>query len=128
MEQIRDLLIIVSLGCVSTLSVYLIITLIRVRDILDQIEHDIKEISAKVIPVFENLEVITTKIKNVTENIEDQVAMVGQTISSVKGIADNVVEFQRRIQEKVQEPIFEALNILSSMVRGIRGIVDRVRG
>jgi uncharacterized protein YoxC len=119
---------VIALACVSVLSVYLIITIIRVRDILKQIEQDIREISSKAIPVFENLEVITTRIKSVTSNIEEQVEMVGQTIRSVKGISDNIVEFQQRIQQKVQEPIFEGLNILSSIIRGIRGVFDRVRG
>ena len=128
MESLLVFMQVIALACVSVLSIYLIVTIIRVRDILKQIEQDIREISSKAIPVFENLEVITARIKSVTANIEEQVEMVGQTIRSVKGISDNIVEFQQRIQEKVQEPIFEALNILSSIIRGIRGVVDRVRG
>ncbi len=128
MDQLRDLAIIIALLSVSALSVYLIVTLIRVRDILNQIEHDVKEVSAKALPVLDNLEVITTRIKNVTENIEEQIEVVGHTIRSIRGITDNVVDFQQRLQEKVQEPVFEALNVLSAMVRGIRGLVERVRG
>lgn len=128
MESFLILMQIVALLCVSVLSIFLIMTILRVKEILNQIEHDIKEITSKAIPVLENLEVITTRVKNVTANIEEQIEIVGNTISSIKGIADNVVDFQIRLQEKIQEPIFEALNILSSMVRGIRGLVDRVRG
>ena len=127
MDQLRDLAIIIALLCASALSVYLIVTLNRVRDILNQIEHDIKDVSAKAMPVLENLEVITTRVKNVTENIEEQVEVVGHTIRSIRGITDDVVDFQHRLQEKVQEPVFEALNVLSAMVRGIRGFVERVR-
>ncbi len=128
MDQILDLAIIVALVCASALSIFLITVLVRVRDIMNQIETDIKEISAKALPVLDNLEVITTRVRNVTSNIEEQVEIIGHTIRSVRGVADNVVDFQQRIQEKVQEPIFEALDILSSMIRGIRGLVDRFRG
>jgi len=127
-DQILDLAIIVALVCASALSIFLITVLVRVRDIMNQIETDIKEISAKALPVLDNLEVITTRVRNVTSNIEEQVEIIGHTIRSVRGVADNVVDFQQRIQEKVQEPIFEALDILSSMIRGIRGLVDRFRG
>ncbi|TAK51139.1 MAG: DUF948 domain-containing protein [Bacteroidetes bacterium] len=127
MESLLVVMQIIALACVSILSVYLIVTIVRIKDILNQIEHSIKEISSKAIPVFENLEVITTRVKNVTSQMEEQFEMVGQTISSIKGIADNVVDFQERLQAKIQQPIYEALDILSAMVRGIRGIVDRVR-
>ena len=118
---------IVALGCVSLLCIFLITTIIRVKDILVQVERDLKEVSAKAIPVLENLEVITGRVKNVTEKIEEQVETVGEAIDSIKGIADDVVDFQQRLQDKIQEPVFEALNVFSSIVRGLRGLVERVR-
>ena len=50
------------------------------------VEHDVRELSTKAIPVMENLEVITEKVKNITETIDEQVFMMagGDTRPPIK--------------------------------------------
>jgi uncharacterized protein YoxC len=119
---------IVALGCLSALSVYLITVLIRVRGILTEVEHDFKEMSSKAIPVFENLEVITNKVRNVSENIDEQVEMVKSSILSVKEIVDSIVDFERRVQNRIEEPVLETVSVLAALFKGVRTFVDRIRG
>jgi methyl-accepting chemotaxis protein len=85
-------------------------------------------LTSKAIPVFENLEVITEKVKNVTESIDEQVEMARQSIRSIKEVADNIVNFERRIQERIEEPVLETVSVLASFFRGVRTVVDRLRG
>ena len=118
---------IVALLCLSALSVYLIVVLIRVREILTNIETDIKELTSKAIPVFANLEVITDKVRNVTASIDEQMLGVKHSIQSVKEIADNVVEFERRIQGRIEEPVLEAVSFIAAAVKGVRTFIERVR-
>jgi uncharacterized protein YoxC len=118
---------IIALGCLSVLSVYLITVLVRVRTILTGVEKDLKELSAHAIPVFENLEVITEKIKNITESIDDQVEMVKHSISSIKEIADNIVNFERRVQDRIEEPLLETVSVFAAVFKGVRTFVDRLR-
>ena len=128
MEIILVIMQIVALGCLSALSVYLITVLIRVRGILTEVEHDFKEMSSKAIPVFENLEVITNKVRNVSENIDEQVEMVKNSIRSVKEIADSIVDFERRVQNRIEEPVLETVSVLAALFKGVRTFVDRIRG
>lgn len=127
MESLLIIVQIIALLCLSALSVYLIVVLVRVREVLTGVEKDVKDLSAKAIPVFANLEVITEKIKNVTSNIDEQVETVKYSIGSMKEIADNVVEFERRIQERIEEPVLEAVSFLAAAVKGVRTFIERVR-
>lgn len=127
MESTLIIVQIVALLCLSALSVYLIVVLVRVREILSSVESDVKELSSKAIPVFANLEVITDKVKNVTMNIDEQVEGVRESIQSMKEIADNMVTFERRIQERVEEPVLEAVSFLAAAVKGVRTFIERVR-
>jgi len=118
---------IVALACLSALSAYLIVVLVRVREILTSVDKDVKELSSRAIPVFENLEVITDKVKNVTQSVDEQVEAVRHSISSMKEVADNVVEFERRIQERIEEPVLETVSFLAALVKGVRTFLERVR-
>ena len=118
---------IVALAALTVLCVYLVTVLIRVRTILTIIEHDVKELSAKAIPVFENLEIITDKVKNVTESIDEQVEIVRQSISSFKQISENILDFEKRVQERVEEPVMEAVGTFAAVFKGVRAFFAQLR-
>src|SRR5512143_843058 len=95
---------IIALAAIAALCIYAITVLARIRNVLIVVEHDIKELSARAIPVMENLEAITEKVKNVTDSIDEQVDIVKTAVNSIRGIADNVVDFERRIQDRIEQP------------------------
>lgn len=109
------------------LCVYLVVVLVRVRSILQVLEKDVKELSARTGPILDNLEVITDKVRNVTENIDDQVTLVKESIHSVKEIADNVVSFERRVQERFEEPVLETIGTIAAVIKGVRMFFVKLR-
>lgn len=127
MDNILVVVQVIALLCLSALSVFLIVILVRVRHILTNVAKDLNELSSKAIPVFENLEVITGKIRNVTTNIEEQMDGVKRSIDSVKGIVDNVVAFERRVQECIEEPVLETVSFIVAAIKGVRTFFERVR-
>ncbi len=112
MESIRTVVETVALLSASALCLYLIVVLSRLKDLLTLLQKDLSEIGAKAKPVFENLQVITEKLKSVSGKIDDQVGLVKGSLESVKSAADNIVAFEQRIQESLEEPVLR----LSSMV------------
>lgn len=127
METTLIVVQIVALLCLSSLSVYLIVVLVRVREILTSVQSDVRELTSKAVPVFANLEVITDKVKNVAENIDEQASGVRQSIQSLKEIVDNVVDFERRVQDRIEEPVLEAVSFVAAAVKGVRTFIERVR-
>jgi len=127
MESLLVVMQIITLLALTVLCIYIIIVLIRLRNTLTLVENDIRELTSKAIPVFTNLEVITDKIKNVTDNIEEQVELTKSSIRSIKEIADNVVTLERKVQEKIEEPILEAVGTIAAVVNGVRAFIARLR-
>jgi uncharacterized protein YoxC len=118
---------ILALLCLSALCVYLIIVLLRVRDILVNVEKDLKEMTARALPVLENVEFITARVKSISESIDDQILIVRESIASVKQVADNVVELERKVQDKIEGPILETVAMVAAVFKGVRTFLDRVR-
>ena len=118
---------IIALLCLSALCVYMIVVLVRVRDVLGNVEKDVRDITNRALPVLDNMEYITARVKGITDSIDDQVVAVRDSIASVKQVAENVVEMERRVQERMEGPILETVALVSAVFKGVRTFIDRVR-
>ena len=127
METILLISQIVALLCLSALCNYLIIVLLRVREVLSNIEKDFKELTTRAVPILENMEFITSRVKGIAENIDDQLNAVRDSISSVKQVALNVVELERRVQDRIEGPILEGVALVAAVFKGARTLIERLR-
>lgn len=91
------------------------------------LEETLSEFSNKTIPVLENLEAITARLKTISENIDDQVMAVRDSFSAIRSVADNVLDLERQIQEQVEGPILETVAFVAAIVKGLRTFFARVR-
>ena len=53
--------------------------------------------------------------------------MVRESISSVKQVADNVVELERKVQERIEGPILDTVAFVAATIKGFRTFLERVR-
>ncbi len=127
METILVISQVVALLCLSAVCVYVIVVLMRVREVLRSIEKDFQELTTRAVPILENMEFITSRVKGITENIDDQVNAARESIGSIKQVAMNVVELERKVQERIEGPILEGVALVAALFKGLRTFVDRVR-
>lgn len=124
-----DLLIIaqiIILLSLSALAIYLIVVLSRLRELLGTVDTNLKQITAKTLPTLDNLEVITTKLRTIVENFDEQIVAVKQSVDTIKGIAENVAAFERRVQDAIESPIMEVMNTLGGIIRGFTAFFSRI--
>jgi uncharacterized protein YoxC len=127
MESVLVIAQILALLCLSALCVYLIVVLIRLRDVLSGFEKDMKELTTRAIPVLDNMEYITGRVRGITDSIDDQLTSVRESLASVRNIAENVMAFERRVQERVEGPILEGVAVIAGVFKGLRAMVERFR-
>lgn len=123
--MIAQILVLLSLACVA---IYFVSVLMKARGILGSVENDIREVSIRAIPVLENLEVITAKLRSITENFDDQMVIVRDSVQSIRTITDNIVDFERRVQEQIEAPVLEVAGVVGSIVRTLSALISRLRG
>lgn len=124
-----DLLIIaqiIILLSLSALAIYLIIVLSRLRELLGTVDTNLKQITAKTLPTLDNLEVITTKLRTIVENFDEQIVAVKHSVDTIKGIAENVAAFERRVQDAIESPIMEVMNAVGGVIRGFTAFFSRM--
>ena len=123
METFLVAMEIIALICFSALCAYVIVILSRVSTFLTSVERDIHDLTSRALPVFSNLEAITSRIRTMTEDLEDEVEMVKHSIRAFRGVADSIVEFERRIQRKLEEPVMETVDTVVGAYKGVKAFL-----
>jgi methyl-accepting chemotaxis protein len=77
--------------------------------------------------VLDNMEYITGRVRGITDSIDDQLTSVRESLASVRSIAENVMSFERRVQERVEGPILEGVAVIAGVFKGLRAMVERFR-
>ncbi|HTX98869.1 MAG TPA: DUF948 domain-containing protein [Bacteroidota bacterium] len=127
MNDLLTVIEIIALLSLTLLCLYLVTVLVRLKKTLGEVEKDVKDISTRVVPILENTEYVTTRLKSIAESIDDQVLTVRDSIASIRQVADNIVELERRVQDRIEGPLLEGISFASAVVRGIRTFAERIR-
>lgn len=121
MEIVLIIAQIVALVSVSALCLYLI-------SVLGQFRRDVSDFTQRARPVLDNLSTITENLKSASQKIDDQVDIVRGSLQSFKDVADNVLLFEQRIQQRLEEPILQVASVLGTMVNTIAAFIKGFRG
>lgn len=116
-----------ALVAVTVVCVFLIVVLIRVKETLSNLERDIRAVTERTMPVLENMDYITARVKNISDNIDDQVMMVRESMGSIREVADNVVALERKIQSRLEGPILDTVALVAALFKGVRTFAERLR-
>ncbi len=128
MENLLMIAQIVVLFSLSALAIYGIIVLNRLKDVLGAVEVNLKQVSIKILPTLDNLEAITSKLRGVIENFDEQMGILRNSVETIKGVADNVAAFERKVQHAIESPIMDVMNTVGGIIRGFSSFITRITG
>ncbi len=117
---------IVVLLSLSALAIYLVVVLSKVKDMLGVVEVSIKEVSARAIPVLENMEALTGKLRTITDSIDDQMVMARNSLQTLHSVTENIARFERKLQNHIEGPVMEVASVIGGFISGVAGFLNRV--
>ncbi len=128
MESFLTIAQILVLLLLSGVAVYAMVVLVKLRDLLMTVDSNLKQVATKAMPTLDNLEAITSKIRNIVENFDEQIAVLKSSVDTLKSVADNVAAFERRVQDAIESPIMEVMNTIGGVIRGFTSFFNRAVG
>ncbi len=120
---IAQILVLLSL---SALAIYLVVVLSKVKDMLSTVEVNIKEVSARAIPVLENMEALTSKLRTITDSIDDQMSLIRNSLQTLRDVTENISRFERKLQDHIEGPVMEVASVIGGFISGIAGFLNRI--
>ncbi len=107
------------------LCVYLIVVLMRLNGLLILFQQDFSEITRNLKPILENLNVVADRLKSISTKVDEQVLLFKSSLESFKALADNVVNFEVRVQERLEEPIIRVTSLIGAFLGRILSFFGR---
>jgi uncharacterized protein YoxC len=124
-ETFVDLAKILALLSASGLCIYTIIVLVRVNELLRVLQNEIIELNKSLKPVLENINVIAERLRSIATKVDDQVTILHGLFSSFQRVADNVLHFEERIQNIMEEPFMRVNSLLGNIVGKVTSFFTR---
>ena len=125
METLIDIGKVLALFGAAGLCVYLIFVLSRLNGVLVLFQRDFSEITKNLKPILENLNIVADRLKSITAKVDEQVGLFKDSLESFKALADNVVNFETRVQERLEEPIIRVTSLIGAFVGRILSFFGR---
>ncbi len=110
----------IALLAIAAASVYSIILMKDAKKVLKQMEISVREISETSRPVLENTGVITGKIREIAENVDGEFLSVKGAVDSLVGAVEDIVDLERKVRSKVEDPIMDTAGYLAALTKGVR--------
>lgn len=120
---IAQILVLLSL---SALAIYLVVVLSKVKDMLNTVELNIKEVSARALPVLENMEALTAKFRTITDSIDDQMSLIRTSLQTLRDVTENISRFERKVQDHIEGPVMEVASVVGGFITGVAGFLQKV--
>jgi len=124
-ETLIDMGKVLALFSVAALCVYLIYVLSRLNGLLLLFQRDFSDIARNLKPILENLNTVSDRMKSITAKVDEQVVLFKASLESFKALADNVVNFESRVQERLEEPIIRVTSLIGAFVGRILSFFGR---
>lgn len=125
METLINIGKVLALFSAAALCVYLIIVLSRLNEVLALLQRDFSDMTRNLKPILENLNIVSEKLKSIAGKVDEQVLLFKSSLESFKMVADNVVDFELRVQERLEEPIIRVTSLIGGFVSRILSFLGR---
>lgn len=103
----------------------LLIALAQIRRTAKEAEKFLDTARQHIGPISHDLAIIFNDVKRITQSVQQQVSKVEKGVDELKQIATRINEFERLIQEKIEQPILAIVGLIARITNPILGFLDR---
>jgi uncharacterized protein YoxC len=102
----------------------LLIVLAQIRRTAKEAEKFLDTARQHISPISHDLTIIFNDVKRITNSVQQQMGKVEQGVDEIKQIATRINEFERIIQDKIEQPILAMASLIAAISKHIRAIVE----
>ncbi len=102
----------------------LLIVLFQFRRTAREAEKILDTTRQQIAPISHDLTIVVNDVKKIVQSIRQQMDMVEGSVGEIKQTITRVNEFERVLQEKLQQPIIEFATLISAISRSLRAFIN----
>jgi len=94
---------------------------------IEKISSGIMDIKPKVEKTIEKVNGLTDNVNTLVGKINDNVHVLSTVVEKIKDTADDIIEFEQKIQKKIEPPILDTLTTISAVTVGIKTFFEKLK-
>lgn len=101
----------------------LLIVLVQIRRTAREAEKLLETSRQHIAPISHDLAIVANDVKKIVQSIGSQVGKVEQGVDELKQTAVRISEFEKMLEEKIQQPFLEFAITVSALVKALQVFV-----
>lgn len=93
----------------------------------DDISGQVKSIKSKIEPAVEKIQSLTENVNSVVDKVKNNVDVLEKVVERIKDTTDSIINFEQKIQRKIEPPVTNTVNIISAISVGIKTFFERLK-
>jgi uncharacterized protein YoxC len=135
LNLISGITVVVLYSALIALVIYLIIAIKRIvsavdniNSTIDNMEKKVDHIATKAEPLIDNSLIISNDLKEISSSLRIQTAKVEGIVDSVRDTTDSIIEFEQKVQKEVETNVYDTLNMIAALSKGVRTFFSAITG
>lgn len=120
LQIITDVIIII-LFIGILISVFYLLKILKITSSkLSDLTAEVKDIKVKLNPAIENFQLLSENLNSVILAVKDNVDLLRGSVNKINSVVDELVEFEKKVQSKIEPPVMETANTIFAVSAGIK--------
>jgi len=102
----------------------LLIALVQIRRTAKEAEKLLDTIRQHITPLSHDLTIIFNESKKIVQSVQQQVGKVEKGVDEIKQIATRINDFERLVQDKLEQPILAITTLIAALTKPIRALLN----
>ncbi|MDP2304345.1 MAG: hypothetical protein Q8N03_18200 [Ignavibacteria bacterium] len=125
--MILEIFEVVLLISATALCVFLIIFLKDLSKSVSEMQTDIHRIADQINPLLESLQSLSNSVIIVSDEVKSQLSKTKWIVDEAKSKVESILNFERKVMEKVDSPLQDLLSNLNAIKRGVITFFEALR-
>jgi len=124
LQIITDIIVIILFIGIMISFFYLLKILKTATSKFEELTAEVKDVKAKLNPVIEKSGLVADNVNLILSKVKDNIDLLETSVTKINNVVDDVVEFERKVQSKIEPPVMETANTIYALSAGIKTFFD----
>lgn len=127
LQIITDVIVILLFIGILISVFYLLKILKATSSKLNELTSEIKDVKTKLNPAIEKFQLLTENTTSLVTSVKDNIDLLRTSVNKINSVVDDLVEFEKKVQSRIEPPILETANTIAAFSAGIKTFFESYR-
>ncbi len=126
-QLITNIVIIILFLGLAILVLRLIKSIKNISARVEKLSSDVMEVKPKVEKLIDKVNGVTENVNSIVVKVNENIHVLTTVVDKFKVTADNILDFEQKIQKKIEPSVLDTVNTISAVSVGIRTFFDKLK-